>query len=122
MKAVERFNTAFETGDLSTLDEMTTDDYTHTNGSSKAFGKESWFNYLRNRTAELQNGQLAISVYSFTEVETTMYDQSAMVTGVVSVSGTRNGESFSNKLRVTNFWVVRDGNWKRAGFHDTRIE
>ena len=43
--AIEKFNTAFAQGDLSTLDSMTTANYLHTNSSSKVIGKTDRFNY-----------------------------------------------------------------------------
>ena len=38
--SIDVFNTAFQEGDLTTLDSLTTDNYIHTNGSDRAFSKE----------------------------------------------------------------------------------
>lgn len=119
---LDLFNQAFREGNLAVLDSLTTDDYIHTNGNSKAFGKASWFNYLKKRSEQIENGSLVITAYQLQEQETHLHGTSAVVTGKIVTTGTNQGEPFSNALRISNFWVLEDGTWKRAAFHDTRIE
>ncbi|MBO3699186.1 nuclear transport factor 2 family protein [Roseivirga sp. E12] len=122
MTTLEYFNTAFAEGDLDYLDKHTTDDYRHTNSSSKAFGKEAWFNYLKTRKKDLTNGVLMVENYEMTEIEVQLHSNSAFVTGVVHTKGNHYSEAFDRKLRVSHYWVFEEGVWKRAGFHDTLIE
>ena len=116
------FNEAFRKGDLQILNEMTTTDYVHTNGQSEAFGKDSWFNYLRGRSKQIEDGTLSIDKYEFSDVKISLHGHTAIVNGKVSVSGKREGVPFSNQFRVTHLWVYENNSWKRAGFHDTKID
>ncbi|MCE7992258.1 MAG: nuclear transport factor 2 family protein [Roseivirga sp.] len=120
--SIDLFNTAFEQGDLSTLDSLTTDNYIHTNGSDRAFSKERWFNYLESRRKNLVSGQLKIDKYQLLEKEIQLYEKSAIVTGLIITSGFSKGAEFSNQIRVSNLWIKEKETWKRAAFHDTRIQ
>ena len=119
--SIEAFNQAFATGNLAVLDSLTTERYIHTNSSDLAFRKDNWFGYLQNRTADIKEGNLLIDEYRLEEMNIEFYKESAIVTGQIYTSGTRNGEQFENKIRVSNFWVKEGEVWKRAGFHDSRI-
>lgn len=121
-QTIDEFNSAFETCDITSLDRLTTDDYTHTNSASAAINKSSWMAYLKKRKAQLSSGQLEVTKYLFEERQVSLYDNSAWVTGVVLMDGVMDSTAFSRKIRVSHFWVKEDGQWKRAGFHDTRME
>ncbi|MEL6143324.1 MAG: hypothetical protein AAFU67_17105, partial [Bacteroidota bacterium] len=56
------------------------------------------------------------------EMKISMHVNSAILTAVVLVDSSKGGESFKNKYRVTNFWIFEEGSWRRAGFHDGKIE
>ncbi len=118
---IEAFNTAFQEGNLTVLDSLTTDNYTHTNSSDRAFSKERWFNYLENRSKDLASGQLKIDEYQLLEKEIQLHEKSAIVTGLIITSGFSQGNEFSRQIRVSNYWVKENETWKRAGFHDTRL-
>lgn len=121
-ETLSKFNKAFETGDLDYLDQHTKDTYLHTNGSSKSFDKTAWFNYLKNRSADIKSGKIKMELYEMTEISMQQYGNSALVTGKVRTKGINNSEPFDRELRVTHYWVLEEGLWKRAGFHDTRIK
>jgi ketosteroid isomerase-like protein len=120
--AIEAFNKAFQESDLVTLDAMTTENYRHTNGNSKSFGKEDWFSYLEKRDARIQSGSLEVMGYQMDEMEVELYGNTAIVTGRIIVVQAEHGETQTNAYRITNIWINDDGNWKRAGFHDGKIE
>ena len=118
---IEQFNTAFETGDVKTLESMITDKYVHTNSSAKAIGRDQWVDYLQRRKKDLDSGDLIVGNYALEETEVEIYGDMAILTGKISFSSERSGEQKENEIRITNVWVKEDGAWKRAGFHDTRI-
>ena len=122
LEAVSKFNNAFRTCNIEVLDSMLTSNYQHTNGNSKSFGKSDWLNYLKKRKQDLEEGNLTISHYAMSETEIEMFDNSAIVTARIIVDSQKNGELHENEYRVTNFWVIENGRWKRAGFHDGRIK
>lgn len=120
--AIQSFNEAFEKGEVEKLDELITENYSHTNGSWKAFGKKEWLDYMTKRKARIDNGELKLSIYRMDDLAIEMHTTSAFITGKIVIEGVENGEPFTREIRVSNFWVNEGGQWKRAGFHDTRIE
>jgi len=120
-QTIDEFNEAFEKVDINKLNQLTTDQYTHVNGSSPAISKEAWMTYLKKRKKQLDNGALEITKYQFKNKQLMLYDQSAYVTGVIELDGVLNGEVFSRRIRVSHSWVKEEGQWKRAGFHDVKI-
>lgn len=121
-QTIDEFNLAFEKCDIKTLDRLTTDQYVHSNGNNAAITKPAWMAYLKKRKAQLDNRQLEVTRYILSEKEVNLYDQSAIVTGLIEMDGMLDTISFSRKIRVSNFWIKENGQWKRAGFHDTRVE
>lgn len=122
LKAIDAFNTAFQTGDVETIASLVTNNYIHTNGNSKAIRKNDWFAYLNKRSQEIELGILEVLTYQMDEVEIELYDNTAIVTGKVSVSNNKEGKIINNEYRITNIWVQEAGQWKRAGFHDGKIK
>lgn len=122
LEAINTFNTAFKNGDVARLESMITDNYQHTNGTSKSIGKESWLNYLHKRKQDLEAGNLVVNAYEMDQMEVELYEDMAIVTARVNTKSTLDGETRENEFRVTNVWVLEDGKWKRAGFHDGKIK
>ena len=121
-KALETFNSAFATGNLDILDSLTMDNYMHTNSSSKAITKEDWFNYLLKRKERLESGNLEVLDYTLEEEKLTYHGTTAIVTGKVNVATRDSSGIKRNQYRITNVWVWDKGQWKRAGFHDGKIQ
>ncbi|MEO9803236.1 MAG: nuclear transport factor 2 family protein [Reichenbachiella sp.] len=121
-QTIDEFNKAFEMCDIQTLDRLTTEPYVHSNGNNPAITKKEWMAYLKKRKAQLDGGQLKVTKYALSEKKVTLHDQSAIVTGLIEMAGMLDSLSFSRKIRVSNFWIKENNQWKRAGFHDTRME
>jgi len=121
-QTLQSFNKAFETANVEMLKLMISENYTHTNGSWKSFGKENWLGFMKSRKMRIENGELQINSYEMKELRIEMYELSAFVTGKIVMQGIENGVDFEKEIRISNFWVIENGEWKRAGFHDTRIE
>ena len=122
LTAIEQFNDAFSSGDVNTLESMITENYLHSNGSSKAIRKENWLNYLRKREADIRQGKLEVLDYQFDEVAIEKYNDAAFVTGRVTSTTRRGSETVTSQYRITHLWIYESGNWKRAGFHDGKIK
>ncbi|WP_422862052.1 nuclear transport factor 2 family protein [Flagellimonas sp. W118] len=120
--SIEKFNTAFAEGNLEVLDAMTTENYLHTNSSSRVIGKTDWFNYLKKRNKDLKSGAIEVLQYELDETKIEHHGNSALVTGRVTVVARDSMGTKKNQYRITNIWVYENGTWKRAGFHDGRIE
>lgn len=122
LDVIAQFNTAFRNGDVASLSSMITENYTHTNSTSKAIGKADWLNYMSKREADIVSGNLAVIDYKMDDVEIQYFGKTAIVTGKVVVSTREKEELRINEYRITNVWVNKNGNWKRAGFHDSKIK
>lgn len=120
--SIEKFNTAFAQGNLMTLDSLTTKNYLHTNSSSQVIGKTDWFNYLEKRKERLKSGDLTVLDYALDQTKIEYHGSSAIVTGRVTVVTKDSMGTKENHYRITNLWVFEEGRWKRAGFHDGKIE
>lgn len=122
IKQIETFNNAFKEGNTELLASMITDNYVHTNGNSKAIHKENWINYLSKRQKEIESGELTVRNYEMKDTEIQLYQETAIVTSKIIVSTVKSDRLHQNEFRVTNIWVLENGIWKRAGFHDGKIK
>ena len=119
---LSKLSSAFVEADAATLGRLITDDYIHVNGSSgNVVDREQWLSYIASRRRELEDGVLVVDSYEVHDVEVRLHDETAIVVGIVAVSGTRNGQAFDRRIRFTNVWVEQDGAWRRAAFHDSRL-
>ena len=121
-ESIQRFNEAFQKGNIEVLESLITKNYIHTNGNSKSIGKREWLNYLEKRNQDIESGNLEITSYEMDELELEYYDKAAIVTGRIQVSSIHNNQAQHKEYRVTNIWVYEAGTWKRAGFHDGVIK
>jgi hypothetical protein len=119
---IETFNQAFANCDIRLLESMITDKYIHTNGSSKAISRDKWMDYLAKRRLSIDSGHLRVISYRMDDRDISLYDGSAIVTGRIVIKFLENDQEYHREIRVTNLWVQEAGEWKRAGFHDSRIE
>ena len=121
-QAITNFNEAFKAGNLTTLDAMVVDNYVHTNGTSKSFGKGAWFNYLESRSQDINDGTLEVRHYEMLDAEIEFFtSDAAILTARILAASRRDSVTTENEYRVTNLWVKDAGAWKRAAFHDGKI-
>ena len=120
--AVAKFGRAFLNADVEVLESLLTNDYIHVNGSSgNVLNRNEWLNWIKSRRTELEAGQLIIDEYDTKDIVVKIYENVAIVTGMVYSSGKHNGEMFTSHIRFTNTWVLNDGKWHRAAFHDSPL-
>lgn len=122
LQRIDLFNQTFAEGDAKALASMITRTYTHTNGNSASIDGATWLDYLQKRQEQIESGEWVVHRYSLEEQEIVYHPACAILTGKVSVSQSRAGVKEDRSFRITNVWVQEDGLWKRAGFHDGRIE
>ena len=119
---ISAFGRAFVEADVSILRTFLTDGYIHVNGrSGSVLSRDEWLNWMESRRADLDSGELVISAYGVKDVQVEVYGETAVVTGVVSSSGQRQGVMFTSQVRFTNVWVMQGGAWRRAAFHDSPL-
>ena len=120
--AVENFGRAFLEADVEALRNILTMDYVHVNGrSGTVMNRDEWLSWVKTRRSELENKELQIRDYRVEDIIIKTYENLAIVTGVVYSRGERNGEAFASQVRFTNTWILVDGRWYRAAFHDSPL-
>ncbi|MBV6644818.1 MAG: nuclear transport factor 2 family protein [Cyclobacteriaceae bacterium] len=122
LNRLESFNEAFISADAEKLASMITADYMHSNGSSGPYNKKQWLNYVKSRRAKLDAGTLTVSKYEMQDIQVILYGAAATISGKVVTEGLENGKSYSKIFLVTHTWVLQDGYWHRAAFHDGKLK
>lgn len=122
LEAIAEFNIAFQNADVPTLESMITENYIHTNGTSKAIQKEDWLNYLMKRRQQISTGSITPKSYSMDEMMVHFYGNTALVTAKIESQTEIQDSLHVNAYRITNVWIKEKDEWKRAGFHDGKIQ
>ena len=63
-----------------------------------------------------------MTTYENSDLEVRLHGETAIVTGVNVSAGTDSGRVFRRRLRFTQVWIQRNGEWLRAAFHDTAVD
>lgn len=120
-EAVRSFADAYRDGDVETVDALLANDYVHINSGAAPGDRDSYLAWNRTRAENLGGGEWSVETYDLSELQIKTYDDAAVVTGRVTASGVRDGENWASDIRFTNLWVIEDGAWKRAAFHDAAV-
>ncbi|MEL7298475.1 MAG: nuclear transport factor 2 family protein [Pseudomonadota bacterium] len=121
--AIDRMNQAFQHRDRDGLAPLLTPDYLHINGSDgTTLDRTRWLERIDSEQRALHDQQLTIDHYGVSGLIIRMHGSSAFVSAVETSSGTRNGQPFTHHSRVSHLWVLADGQWRRAGFHDALLD
>lgn len=119
--ALDTFLVAFRDGAVEVLERMITANYMHCNSGSPIIGRDAWLDYNRRRRQQLDDGSLIVDSYETREIAVEIVGpEMAVLSGLNINRGRRNGEPYESIVRFTQTWVLQDGHWKRAAFHDTR--
>ena len=122
-KTVVLISTAWTQNNLDTLDKYIDANYVHSDVLGQKLHRSEWLNYVKDRkTKGLTNPGI-----QFDDVEISIYDDIAIVTGINTFIGqayTTNDKpsSASRKLRFTQILKKENGFWKRLAFQATYID
>lgn len=120
--ALDEFSQAFLRADEAALSTMLTDRYMHSNSGSAIIRKKNWLDYIKSRKAELDSGKLKIDSYENQDVAIEIYGNTAVVNGLNIAKGVRDSVPFQTRISFTHFWVREEEGWKRAAFHDSKLD
>jgi ketosteroid isomerase-like protein len=102
-------------GDLATLDRLLADDLSYVHSSTKVDTKASFIENLRS-------GASKYKAFQREEANTRVFGDSAINTGVATVSVENQGQAPATfKIRYTDVWVNRGGKWQMVAWHSTRV-
>ena len=101
-------------GDLDELEAMLTDDMNYTHSHSGVDTKEQFLDTLRS-------GQVRYLSIEPEERTVRIYGRSAVVQGIAHVLVKVEDRDVDVRLRFTELYVEKDGAWKMALWHSTRV-
>ena len=90
-------------GDAVTLDRLLADEFTFVGGPNKA-------QYLASVKSKSADTYVEFAVSD--DVQVQVYGNAAVVTGVDTVKGKTNGQSYENRYLYMDVWVKRSGRWQ----------
>jgi ketosteroid isomerase-like protein len=105
---------AFESGDAATLRRHM--DVTFTQTSSR--GEVTDF---EQNVAEVARREPRYEVFRNHDQKTRLYGDTAIILGITTVKGTADGKPFEADFQYTDTWIRRDGHWKIAASHASRL-
>ncbi len=112
------FTAAFQAGDAKTLDTLLAEHYSHTNNSSPPLERAAWLETMKRR-AEARASGASSSTFSNADVKVRVAGDTAVVTGLSTMRGERDGKPFGLNIRYTHVWEWDGEDWYRVAFHDT---
>jgi len=114
-KLDEERTEAMVKGDLATLDRLLADDLSYVHSSTKVDTKASFIENLRS-------GASKYKAFQREEASTRVFGDSAVNTGVATVSVENLGQAPATfKIRYTDVWVNRGGKWQMVAWQSTRV-
>ena len=122
VEAVQRLGAAYRDADVATLESLITDNYAHTNSSSKPIDREAWLGWVASRGRAIEEGRLRVLEYDTSELAVVRHGDTAIVTGLNRIVRERDGRRAESAVRFTMVWIKTDQGWKRAAFQDCRIQ
>lgn len=111
--AVETYNRAFTSKDLSTLKALLTPDIVLYEHSVRNVGLDDvWENHLRPEVTEFEN-----ATAEFSDLRVSATAEMALVLRQYRIQATMKGRAIDARGNETMVWVKRDGAWKVAHIH-----
>ena len=101
--------------DTDFLDRLLTDDFIGIGPLGFLLNKMQWL--MRHRS-----GDLRFTSFTWDEVQTRLYGDTAIVIGRQSQIATHKGDDATAQLRMTQIYVRGDGDWKLAGVQMSPIQ
>jgi ketosteroid isomerase-like protein len=112
--AVHAYDRATVTNDIAALAQLVRDDYMLVNSDSTLQDKQS---YLE----DFKVPGFKLDPYVVEQPLRRLWDNSALIAGVVRLSWTLKGERRTRLLRIAHVWTRHDGRWRMAYTQLTRI-
>lgn len=105
---------AFEAGDAETLRKALDPTFTLTDSRGVVTD-------LGQNLAEVASGDPDYEVFRNHGQKIRLYGDSAIVTGITSIKSHSGDTTFEGDFQFTDTWVRRDGGWKLAASHASRL-
>lgn len=104
---VGQWDEAIVKRDTATLDRLLADEFEFVGGVKKA----AYLNSIKTQAAD------AVTSAVSTDLQVLVYENTAVVTGLDTISGQNKGQPYSAKWLYTDVWVKRAGRWQCVRTH-----
>ena len=105
---------AFETGNAAVLKRDLDESFTLTDSRGGVT------DYVRN-VADVEHRDPAYGVFRNHDQHVRLYGDAAIITGITSVRGKAGKDAFEGDFQYTDTWIRRDGRWRLAASHASRL-
>jgi ketosteroid isomerase-like protein len=105
---------AFEIGDAAALRKHMDNTFTQTSSRGEVTDFEQ-------NVAEVAKREPRYEVFRNHDQKIRFYGDSAIILGITTVKGTSEGRPFSADFQYTDTWIRRNGAWKIAASHASRL-
>ena len=105
---------AFESGDADALRRNLDPRFTLTSSSGEVT------DFAQN-IAEVAKREPRYDVFRNHEQKIRLYGNAAIITGITTIKGISGGSAFAGDFQFTDTWVRRDGHWRLAASHASRL-
>lgn len=101
-------------GDVSMMEDLTSDDYTLINANGQMSGKAETMNNIRT-------GVIKLTANEVSDMKVRVYGETAVVTGKSTAKGTIGGRELKGPVMFTRVYVKRNGKWQSVAFQQTPV-
>jgi ketosteroid isomerase-like protein len=105
---------AFESGDAVALRKHLDPTFTQTSSRGEVTDFEQ-------NVAEVARREPRYEVFRNHDQKVRLYGDAAIILGITTVKGTADGKPFDADFQYTDTWIRRDGRWKIAASHASRL-
>ncbi len=113
-KTIEDYQHAQVHNDVITLDRLVTDDFVLVNSDSSVQNKKSFLE-------DFNKPGFKMEPYVLEQKVEKVWDDAAVVGGIMLLKWTQDGKQQSRKLRIVYVWAKKDGHWQTTYAQLTRV-
>jgi ketosteroid isomerase-like protein len=105
-----KWNAAYERGDVAAMDSLLADDFIITVEDGSTFSKSGYIARNGNSTVHVEISQMS-------DLKVRMHGNTAVVTGAYHEKGTEKGRPYEYRDRFTDVWMNISGRWQVIASH-----
>src|SRR4029077_1703094 len=107
-----KWNAAYQRGDIATMDSLLADDFIITVEDGTTFSKAGYIAHNGDSTVHVQKSEMS-------DLRVRIHGHTAVVTGAYYEKGTSKGKAYEYRDRFTDIWMDKNSRWKVTASHYT---
>jgi len=105
-----KWNTAYDRGDIATMNTLLADDFIITVEDGSTFSKSGYIAHYGDSTVHVEISEMS-------DLRVRMHGKTAVVTGAYHEKGTSKGKPYEYRDRFTDVWMNMTGTWQVIASH-----